>query len=118
MAFDKYNPDRFKSREERHLAIFGDQGDITAKYIVIVGDDYGHEYYGPFDGIGKVELWLEQTFGRGVVINERAGQLRGDRWDIIWEADAEFRLFDGERASISIRRLERDMQGMIVRDGH
>jgi hypothetical protein len=27
-------------------------------------------------------------------------------------------LFDGERASISIRRLERDMQGMIVRDGH
>jgi hypothetical protein len=77
------------------------------KLMVIVGDDYGPKYYGPFDQPKDVEAWI----GKNLEWNLSLG-LEGDR--------VTMRYLDGTkpRPPVAIRQIGLEFEPTIVRDGH
>lgn len=77
------------------------------KFMVIVGDDYGQDYYGPFEDLKGVEAWIKNNL-RGATA--KVTMEEGDRINVEWKSKP--------RESVDVRKVGLKFRQTIVRDGH
>jgi hypothetical protein len=77
------------------------------RFLVIVGDDYGRDYYGPFDALNSVEAWIKGNL-RGATANLA---MKGEQVEIAWIGAV-------PRESVEVCKVGFKFKPTIVRDGH
>lgn len=80
---------------------------IPDRFVLIVGDDYGQDHYGPFETLTAVEDWIKKNL-RGATASL---SLQDGRVNIAWNGAS-------PRESVEVRKLGFEFRQTIVRDGH
>jgi hypothetical protein len=107
---------------EARLRFVQDQGNVAAmkimhlspgglpgseRFLLVVGDDYGKDYYGPFDDLEGVKTWIKNNL-RGATASLT---MHGDRVQVVWDLAA-------PRESVEVCKVGFKFKPTIVRDGH